>query len=65
MSKTEKMLKIDALLPKQRLSRNEMKAMDGGSWYTCYCDGQFIGSGSTFQWCYPACDGQLTLYAPR
>ncbi|WP_180327404.1 hypothetical protein [Labilibaculum manganireducens] len=53
MAKTAKMLKIDSLLPAQKLSRNEMKAMDGG--FSCYCNGTYKGEMGSIASCWNAC----------
>lgn len=53
MSKTTKMKKIDSLLAKQKLSRNEMKSVNGG--FSCYCNGKYVGNMNSVSSCWNAC----------
>jgi natural product precursor len=53
MSSTKKMSKISSILPKQTLTKNEMKAVRGG--FSCYCGTRYVGEYSSVQACWDAC----------
>jgi len=53
MKKTQKIKKLDAILGKQELSRNEMKLINGG--FPCYCNGVYKGDYSSICACSGAC----------
>jgi hypothetical protein len=53
MKKTNKIARLDAILGQQKLSKNEMKEVNGG--FSCYCNGKYEGEESSVCACCSAC----------
>jgi len=49
MKKTNKIARLDAILGQQKLSKNEMREINGGA--NCYCDGTYKGDLSPCECC--------------
>lgn len=53
MKKVNKVMKLDAIINRSSLTKNEMKAIKGG--FACYCNGTYKGEYNDVSACCSAC----------
>lgn len=53
MKKTNKIARLDAALGKQKLSKNEMRQVNGG--IACYCNGHYCCDVGSVSACCTSC----------